>query len=50
MEEEKDKFIEEQDDGTKILVNSLSPDSPRDELEGVSEAEKERNTLSGYSQ
>ena len=29
MEEEKDKFIEEQDDGTKILVNSLSPDSPR---------------------
>ena len=29
MKEEKDKFIEEQDDGTKILVNSLSPDSPR---------------------
>jgi len=29
MEEEKDKFIEEQDDGTKILVNSLSPGSPR---------------------
>jgi len=29
MNEEKDKFIEEQDDGTKILVDSLSPDSPR---------------------
>ena len=29
MKEEKDKFIEEQDDGTKILVNSLSPGSPR---------------------
>ena len=29
MKEEKDKFIEEQDDGTKILVDSLSPGSPR---------------------
>jgi hypothetical protein len=29
MNEEKDKFIEEQDDGTMILVYSLSPDSPR---------------------
>ena len=29
MEEEKDKFIEEQDDGTKRLVDSLSPGSPR---------------------
>jgi hypothetical protein len=29
MKEEIDKFIEEQDDGTKILVDSLSPGSPR---------------------
>jgi len=29
MKEEKDKFVEEQDDGTKILVDSLSPESPR---------------------
>jgi hypothetical protein len=29
MKEEKDKFIEEQDDGAKILVDSLSPGSPR---------------------
>jgi hypothetical protein len=29
MKEEKDKFIEEQDDGNKILVDSLSPGSPR---------------------
>ena len=29
MKEEEDKFIQELDDGTKILVDSLSPDSPR---------------------
>ena len=29
MKEEKDKFIEEQDDGTRKLVDSLSPASPR---------------------
>ena len=29
MKEEKDKFIEEQDDGSKILVDSLSPESPK---------------------